>query len=460
MRTTVAAFLALPLVIVGALTVFRILQKDHRYHEMVRVGDTLLSEGLSVEASRSYAAAIELKPEEALAYVKRADAERRQGNLTRALQDLEAAERLSDDPLLVSSRLADLHFESGRFDEAARHYERVIALVPDSTQERYQLGLTHFRAGRAADAIQALNGAAASRPDFWEAYYLRGAICLSIGRTAEAESDFKTALSLAPDTTLPTDALIELYLDREEPVSALPLIEAAIQSRPDDARPYLHLTSAHRLAGRTADALQAVGQALEKNPDLPEAYLRLGELWLDEAATTRDVVAAEKAVAALSSVAKMDPSSGAAALALGRAYLALGDEERGFLELRRASQATPVPPEALRLLGDLYRTRRNPAEAVTAYHVYLKLNGDTPAVLEGLGDAYVESGNPRMGAEVYLRLDALDPRHGAALVKAARAFLLASDHDAAAETCRRGLAADPENQALADILGRLPSEPR
>jgi hypothetical protein len=65
-----------------------------------------------------------------------------------------------------------------------------------------------------------------------------------------------------------------------------------------------------------------------------------------------------------------------------------------------------------------------------------------------------------MGAEVYLRLDALDPRRGTALVKAARAFLLASDRDAAIETCRRGLAADPENRALADILERHSSDPR
>jgi tetratricopeptide (TPR) repeat protein len=445
----------LPLLAVGAFTVFRILERDYRYHELVRTGDTLLSEGLAVEASRSYATAIELKPDEPLAYVKRADAEKRQGNLTRALEDVEAAGRLSDDPLLVSSRLADLLYESGRFDEAARHYERVVALEPDSTQARYRLGLTHFRAGRAAGAIEALNGAAASRPDFWEAYYLRGAVFLSIGGSAEAESDFRTALGLAPDATLPREALIELYLDRAEPANALPLIDEQIRARPEDARPYLHLAAAHRLAGRTALAIEAVGRALEKNPDLPEAYLALGELWLDEAATRGDAIAAEKAVEALSNVVKMEPSNGEAALALGRAYLALGDQERGFLELKRASQATPVPADALRLLGDLYRARKNPAEAVTAYHVYLKLNGDSPTVLEGLGDAYVESGNPRLGAEIYLRLEDLFPRGTTALVKAARAYLVLGDRDAAAETCRRGLAADPDNPALAQILGRL-----
>ncbi len=455
MRKLLIAFVALPFAAAGVYVAYRGLEKDYRYRELVRNGDELLTKGLAVEASRSYGTAIELKPEEPLAYVKRADAERRQGNLSRALEDAERAMALSDDILLVSSRLAAILYESGRFDEAARHYEKVLDFAPDSAEIWYQLGLTQFRAGRAAEAIEALNGAASRHRDFWEAYYLRGAVFLSIGGLDEAESDFRTALDLAPDAPLAREALVELYFDQNLPEEALVLIENALAARPDEAPLYLRLADAHRRSGRTTDAIEAVGKALQKNPNLPEAYLRLGELWLDEAVAQGDAVAAEKAVEALSNVAKMDPSNGAATLALGRAYLALGDEERGFSELQRASSATPVPAEALRLLGDLYRARRNPAEAVTAYHVYLKLSGDSPAVLETLGDAYVESGSPERGAEVYLKLAALEPRRVTPLVKAARAYLQMGDTASAAKTCRRGLLANPENQALTELLGRL-----
>ncbi|MGH9334873.1 MAG: tetratricopeptide repeat protein, partial [Vicinamibacteria bacterium] len=139
----------------------------------------------------------------------------------------------------------------------------------------------------------------------------------------------------------------------------------------------------------------------------------------------------------------------------GRTYLALGDEKRGFSELQRASRATPIQAEALRLLGDLYRARRNPTEAVTAYHVYLKLAGDSPVVLEHLGDAYVESGNPEMGAEVYMKLAALEPRRVTPLVKAARAYLMRGDVAAAARACRKGLAANPEDPSLLELLSKL-----
>jgi hypothetical protein len=83
-------------------------------------------------------------------------------------------------------------------------------------------------------------------------------------------------------------------------------------------------------------------------------------------------------------------------------------------------------------------------------------------VLERLGDAYVESGNPQMGAEIYLRLEALEPRRVAPLAKAARAYLMVGDNESAAQTCRRGLAVNPENQVLTELLAetRLPGKTR
>lgn len=452
MRNAVLAVIAIPALLLAGLLGYRAIDREYRYHELVKLADSLVDDGHPVEALRTYNTAIALEPETAIAYVKRADAYRAQGNLPSAIADLETADSLSEDVLLVSTRLGDLCYQSERFDEATRHYQRVLAVDSNSPAVLYKLGLVHFRAGREAEAIEALNRAAANGTEFWEALYLRGAVFRSIGGLVEAESDFRAALDLNPEAELPRAALIELYLDQHLPSKAMPLVREEIDANPGEAGPYLHLADVHRLAGRTTRAIEAVSLAVEQDPNLPDAYLRLGELWLEEGGG-EDAVAAEKAIAALTNVVKMDPTSGGAALALGRAYLSLGDEERGFSELLRASRSTPVQAEALRLLGDLYRTRRNPAEAVTAYHVYLKLSGDTPAMLERLGDAYLESGNPAMGAETYLRQATLEPRRVTPLQKAARAFLLSGDPASAARICRRGLAANPENPILLKLLG-------
>ncbi|HXV60992.1 MAG TPA: tetratricopeptide repeat protein, partial [Vicinamibacteria bacterium] len=444
----------------GAFAAFRAVSKDYRYYELIKLGDQLLQEELPFQASRTYTSAIGVKPQDALAYLKRAEAERRQGNLEPAMADLEQASALSSDFLTMSMRLADLYDEAGRFEDAALHYQKAIELDPDSATLYYKLGLAQFRAGLEADALEALSRAAALRERFWEAYYLRGAVFLSLGGHDEAESDFLQALELAPEAELARSALIELYLDRGEPDEARPLVEIEIDANPGAAEPYLHLAEIHRAAGRVAEAIEAVGLALEQDPNLPRAYLNLGELWFSEASRRGDPVALEKAVTALSSVVKMDPTNGAAHLALGRAYLAMGDESRGFTELQRASQATPIQAEAHRMLGDLYTARRNFAEAVTAYHVYLKLSGRSPAVLERLGDAYLELGKPEIGAELFLEVASLEPRRVSPMVKAARAHLVAGNPAAAAGVCRQGLLANPDNEALLEVLTLARRSPR
>ncbi len=452
MKKLLLGVVVLPLLAGAGLAGYRALSRDYRYFQLVQLGDQLLAEDLPFQASRTYGTAIGVRPAEPIAYIKRAEAERRQGNLSPAVDDLEKAGSLSTDVLLVSRRLADVYDELGRFDDAALHYERVLDLDPESPEVLEKLGLVHFRAGREAEAIEALNRAASSRTGSWEPFYLRGFVFRSLGGLDEAEADFLKALELAPDAALARTALIELYLDTEQASKTMPLVQAEIDDNPGAAEPYLHLADVHRLSGRSIDAIEAVALALEQDPNLPAAYLRLGELWLEEASSGDDPVALEKAVTALESVAKMDPSNGRATLALGRAYLAMGDEPRGFAELQRAGAATPVQAEAHRFLGDLYRARGKHAEAVTAYHVFLMLKGDSPAVLERLGDAYVELGNPTIAAEIYVRLSELEPRRITPLVKAARAFLSSGDPASAARACRRGLVDNPENQALLSLL--------
>ena len=453
MRNWLLALLGVTLLSGASVAGYRILTRDYRYFHLVRLGDELMAENLPFQATRTYGSAIGVKPEDPLAYIKRAEAHKRQGNLVPAIEDLEAAQRLSSDVLLVSHRLADLYHETERFDEAAAHYQKILSIDASEATVLYKLALVHFRAGRESEAIDALGRAAALRPAFWEAYYLRGAVFQALGETEEAEADFRTALEHTTED-LPRQALIDLYLSTGDWQQAMELVQNEIDGNPGAAEPYLHLADVHAIAGRNAEAIESVGLALEQDPNLPAAYLRLGELWLSEAGLTGDLVALDKAVAALESVVKMDPENGRAALALGRAYLAMNDEARGFSELQRASRTTPVPAEAHRLLGDLYRARENYAEAITAYHVFLRLRGDNAAVLERLGDTYLELANAAMAAETYLRLASLEPSRVTPLLKAARALLDAGDTVSAAAVCRRGLAANPDNQALVGLLAQ------
>jgi tetratricopeptide (TPR) repeat protein len=312
--------------------------------------------------------------------------------------------------------------------------------------------MASFRAGSESEALEALTRAIEVQDDFFGAYYLRGAIHRSLGQDAEAESDYLKVLEIRPESDEARSALIELHLDNEDSVKAMKIVQDEIDRQPQQATSYLLLADVHRLRRQHDEAIAAVGLALEQDPNLPQAYLRLGELWLEESIRRGDHVALEKAVQALGSAAEMDPANGQAALALGRACLAIEDEERGFSELQRASEATPIQAEAHRLLGDIYQNRGNYAEAVTAYHIYLKLVGETPSVLERMGDAYSGMEKFETAATTYLQVAALEPRRVLPYVKAARAWLAAGQLREAERACRRGLSSSPENQILADLL--------
>jgi tetratricopeptide (TPR) repeat protein len=355
MKKLLLGVILLPLFAGTALAGYRAFSRDYRYFQLVQLSDQLLAEGLPFQASRTYGTAIGVRPAAPIAYIKRVEAKRRQGNLSPAVEDLEKAESLSTDVLLISRRLANIYDELGRFDEAALHYERVLILDPESPEVLEKLDLVHFRAEREAEAIEALNRTTSSRTGPWEPFYLRGAVFRALGELDEAEADFLRALELAPDATLARTALIELYRDIEQVSKTMPLVHAETDDNPEATQPYLHLSDVHRLAGHNIDAIEAMALTLEPDPNLPAAYLCLDELWLEEGTSGDDPVALEKAVTVLESVTKMDPSNGRAALALGRAHLAMADEPRTFAEVQRTGVATPVQAEAHRLRGNLYR---------------------------------------------------------------------------------------------------------
>ncbi len=437
---------------------YQLFSRDYQYVQLVKLGDQLMAEELPYQATRTYGSAIGLRPHKPLAYLKRAKALQKQGNTSTALEDLFQASKLDADPLTVSLQIADVYYARGNYDEAITYYSNALSVDPNSPSVLYKLGLSCFRAGHEAEAVDALTRALAAQGEFVEAYYLRAAIYRSLGQNAEAEADLVHALSLRPEADAARLALIELYLDNNETGKALKLANEEIDLKPHAPASYLLLADVHRRRGSNDEAIEAVSLALEQDPNLPGAYLRLGQLWLEEGIRRDDRVALEKAVAALESVVKMDSENGPASLALGRAYLAVGNEDRAFAELQRAAEATPIQAEAHRILGDLYHSRENFAEAATAYHVYLKLGEPTPAVLERLGDAFRGMGNESAAAETYHQLAAQEPSRVGPFIKAARAYLAAGEPALASRVCEQGLATDSQNQALRNLLTRATQE--
>ena len=122
----------LALITTGAFCVvmYQVFSRDYQYLQLINLGDRLTEEELPYQAARAYGSAINLKPDNSLGYLKRAEAHHVQGDLAQALEDLLKASELSGDVVTVSLRLADTSKDLLVFGEAAKNRPSMPCLGP------------------------------------------------------------------------------------------------------------------------------------------------------------------------------------------------------------------------------------------------------------------------------------------------------------------------------------------
>lgn len=225
-----------------------------------------------------------------------------------------------------------------------------------------------------------------------------------------------------------------------DPASAERFRRAATLASDDRGK----LLAAHRLRVRgartpsaRAAALLELGALLASSPEsLPEAAEVL-----------------ERAYA-------LHPTSGAAAAALARALLALGDPERAVTILSRFEAGAPDLPaaEAVRLLVEAAQAAGDPALAVEMARRAADRSPRDPAVLAGFAAALIAAGREREAIGIEARALALEPP-GPERVR--RQAALAARADAAGDPTRalwlyQGVrAARPDDAGVLTALARI-----
>jgi len=172
-------------------------------------------------------------------------------------------------------------------DRAMGEYERAISL--DSTYAEAWAGLARaagFRVEMAASddplalrqrALEAAEKAVDLAPDLALARLARGRVLLEVGRWAEAEEDLEAALRLNPSRTH-LESMFLRYTGRVEEAVLSAQEEVALD--PVSARQRWELAWSLQGAGRAAEAIDAVREAIELEPDVPLYWELLGGLLL------------------------------------------------------------------------------------------------------------------------------------------------------------------------------------
>jgi len=181
----------------------------------------------------------------------------------------------------------------GQIPDAIEALKHAIQLEPTAAEPRAELAALYARQDRVEDAVHAAEDAIKVDPQNREANRILGSVLAAMaeqrggGRPAAEIESYQTraiaALEIARANTLPDLALdltlARLYLMKDRPGDAVPLLRRIIDEQPSFGDGWLLLSTALEAAERPDEAVDVLKAALEELPTLFRARVGLAELY-------------------------------------------------------------------------------------------------------------------------------------------------------------------------------------
>jgi tetratricopeptide (TPR) repeat protein len=407
-----------------------------------------------------------------------------------------AAQATKDEGLPAYYFLLGRYLEGeGKIDEAAEALKKAIALDPSSAEPRAELAGLYARADKAREAVAAAEDALKVDPANKEANRILGSILAAL---AEQKQTLKTGDDVAVyqaramkaletargdgngDLTIDL-TLARLYLERDRPADAVPLLRRIITEQPQYAEGWVLLAEAQESAGSPDAAAASLKTLLEAQPQFFRGRVQLAELydregkWTEAAAAWADVqrinarnpeVLARRAssllnarqpveaLAVVKDALKLQPGDVRLTYMLAQAQRDSGDLVGAETTARALQTAHPEDLRTKFLLAQMLDSRGKSDEAVALYKDAAAAAPDNPAVLFQYGAALDRANKPAEAQKIFRDLIAKDPLDATALNYLG--YMLAdrgSSLDEAVALIQRALKIDPDNPSYKDSLG-------
>jgi len=94
-----------------------------------------------------------------------------------------------------------------------------------------------------------------------------------------AESEFRTELSVDAANAQALAYLGDIAMKKNDPDSAVPLLQKAVQARNDIRIAHLDLGAILAQQGHNQEAIASLKRAVELDPEQPDAHFRLGRVY-------------------------------------------------------------------------------------------------------------------------------------------------------------------------------------
>ncbi len=361
-------------------------------------------------------------------------------------------------------KTADLFVERGL---NAKENKRLDAAIGDFTsalklQPKHAVAFARradcFREQRDyKTALSDYNDAIAADPKLSSAFTGRALALRAQRKFDDALADATTAIRLRPDYYHPAYLRGLVYLDKQDPSSALPDFERALklaekipvakhQTLSDRAR-------AHEMAGEYSAAFDDYIAALNIKGDDMNLYRRLGDMLLDKANDP------QKAFHAANVALGLKPNYFYSLLHRGRALIALKNSEEGLRDLaaaiRAAENKTQLSLASLQR-GMVFENRNEIEPAAKDYLSAIESNAnDSRAYIQLANLMIFKANNPSACAQIFTTVIENQPKSAQAYLARGRAFLYLSQYDKSAADLDEAIRLNPKNAASHAYRGDL-----
>lgn len=205
---------------------------------------------------------------------------------------------------------------------------------------------------------------------------------------------------------------------------------------------------AHFSAGQFTEAGRLFRQALQDDPDNPDALHLLG-LVVGKFGET------DEAIRLILQAISRNPGAAVFHLNLGNAFKATGRFPEALGSYGQALSLNPGFAEAHANLGDVLAGIGNFTEATTSYRRAIELKPDFANAHNNLGNLFARTGESQLALDCYRSAVRHDPGYADALSNLGYELTNLNDLATAADMCRKAVAANPAHLAAHCNLARV-----
>ncbi len=328
-------------------------EQEKRYPEAIAIYRRIIEGDGSDERARSFLANVYF----------------RQGEVDKALQEMENLRDISANPVKVELAICRILLDAGRRLEAITRLNAILKKDPQSDGARALLILAYYQQGDLAAAKKILRQVRPTSPAYEESIIMLARIMQEEKNFSGAEKTLRQAMADKQHRRLNFYvALAMLYAGQDKIDKAHGVFTQAFADFPGNVEAYYEYALFLHKLDDAAGAMHQMEEVLKREPKHARALNYVGYTWVEEGRNLEEAKAyIEQAVALL-------PKDGFVRDSLGWVYYRLGDFPAAVRELELAVALSPDDPTIYEHLGDAYLKNNDSPGARKAYGKSLELH--------------------------------------------------------------------------------------